>query len=59
MKKWYLSKTIWGVAIASLASIAGISVDENESTEIAIKAVELLGMVIAVIGRVKAKEILS
>jgi hypothetical protein len=53
-KVWYLSKTIWGVIISFLALIAKTFFNvyiPDFSAEI----VEILGLVIALYGRIKAE----
>lgn len=53
-KGWYLSKTIWGVIISFLALIAKTFFNvyiPDFSAEI----VEILGLVIALYGRIKAE----
>ena len=57
-KKWYLSKTIWGLIIAFVAFVAkqGFgAVIPDLSAEI----VEVIGLVLALYGRVKAETVIS
>jgi len=83
-KKWYASKTIWGIMIAALGvlitnvlQVPGIelpkdaTVDQAQAAIAAIKAAQgniglivgqvttLVGLVIGVIGRVKAEKIIA
>jgi hypothetical protein len=83
-KKWYLSKTIWGIIIATLGvvitnvlQVPGIelpkdaTVDQAQVAIAAIKAAQgnigliigqvttLIGLVIGVIGRIKAEKTIA
>ena len=83
-KKWYASKTIWGIIIAVLGVVvtdilkvpsitlpADASVDQVKSTLEAIKAAQgnmgliighiatLAGLVLGVIGRIKAEKLIA
>ena len=52
-KPWYLSKTIWGVIITFAAFISK-SVFNFDIPDISTDIVEILGLVIAAIGRFEA-----
>lgn len=82
-KKWYASKTIWGIIIAALGIFltnvlkvdvilpADATVDQTQAAIAAIKAAQgdlgviaaqittLIGLVVGVIGRVKAEKIIA
>ena len=56
-KKWWESKTMWGgvaALVAGLADAAGFDVDASQVTELALKAVEVLGIVTVIFGRLTA-----
>jgi len=62
-KPWYASKTIWGVALAGIGLIAahwGVLIAPDDATlngviEIACKVAEVVGLVLALYGRIKAQ----
>lgn len=82
-KKWYASKTIWGIIIAALGIFlsnvlkvdvtlpSDATVDQTQAAIEAIKAAQgdlgviaaqittLIGLVIGVIGRIKAEKIIA
>jgi F0F1-type ATP synthase epsilon subunit len=82
-KKWYSSKTIWGIAIAALGILltnvlkvdivlpSDATVDQGQTAIQAIKAAQgnigvigaqvitLVGLVVGVIGRIKAEKKIS
>jgi len=82
-KKWYASKTIWGIAIAALGILlsnvlkvdivlpSDATVDQGQAAIQAIKAAQgnigvigaqvitLVGLVVGVIGRIKAEKKIS
>lgn len=49
MKKWYLSKTLWGVII----SMAGL-ISKHSIPDISSEIVEIIGLVLAAYGRLVA-----
>jgi len=58
LKPWYLSKTIWGILIAFIGFIGRqfFSIDlPNFSSEL----IQIIGLCIALIGRLKATDIIS
>ena len=58
VKPWYLSKTIWGIIIAAAGLISKTffnAVIPDISSEI----VEVIGLVIALIGRIKAENVIA
>jgi hypothetical protein len=61
MKAWYQSKTVWGALIAvgaSLLQIMGAEVDvgtQGELADLAVTAVGAIGGLIAIYGRIAAK----
>jgi len=58
VKPWYLSKTIWGIIIAAAGLISKTffnAVIPDISSEI----VEVIGLVIALIGRIKAENFIA
>lgn len=52
-KPWYLSKTIWGVIITFVAFLSK-SIFKFEIPDISANIVEIIGMVLAVVGRFQA-----
>lgn len=64
-KPWYLSRTIWGslVAVAAaIAGIGGISVGADAQSQIAdamVQAVGAAGALVAIYGRLVAKDIIA
>ncbi|WP_176083409.1 hypothetical protein [Martelella sp. HB161492] len=65
VKKWYLSKTVWGALIAisaSLAKVGGVEVDAGMQTELLNSIMTLVsagGGVLALIGRLSATKSLK
>ncbi|TPW29436.1 hypothetical protein FJU08_13955 [Martelella alba] len=65
VKKWYLSKTVWGAMItilASLAKIGGVDVDAGIQTEILNSVMALVtagGGLLALFGRISATKSLK
>jgi hypothetical protein len=59
MKKWYNSKTIWGIVAAAIVSLTGYGVSENELSSIAVKVAEVASLIFALYGRITAKEIIK
>lgn len=58
VKPWYLSKTIWGIIIAAAGLISKTffnTIIPDVSSEI----VEVIGLVIALIGRIKAENFIA
>ncbi|HET7411768.1 MAG TPA: hypothetical protein VFJ18_03815 [Pararhizobium sp.] len=59
-KPWYLSKTLWGAAVAvaaSLAGLAGIDITGADQTTIADSALQIAsaaGALVAIFGRLAA-----
>lgn len=66
-KKWYLSKTLWGLAISGLGMIGAkfgvdIAPDDKTVTEvitIVSGIVEVLGLVVALYGRIKVTKTIT
>jgi hypothetical protein len=62
-KPWYRSKTIWGAIITGIATILNITgqvnLDLTEQAQITdglVAVGSLVGVILAIIGRVKAKQ---
>lgn len=62
LKKWYMSRTVWGAAIAILASLAnllGLDVapdDEAQLVDAVTALVAAVGGIVAIYGRVSARK---
>jgi hypothetical protein len=62
IKPWYLSRTIWASIVTVLAGVAGLSglpvdgLDGSALTDTLLQAVSAISGVIAVFGRLSAKE---
>jgi hypothetical protein len=54
-KPWYLSKTIWGVIITGVGLILKNTVIPDVSSDI----IQIIGLIMALIGRVKAKNLIA
>lgn len=70
IKPWYQSLTMWGIAVMGIASLvlpligkpeAGTALQENQTDILAIiaKVGEVIGMVMAIIGRFTATSTLT
>lgn len=62
MKKWYQSKTIWGVVIAAAGTIIGYPVTETDIQDVltaAGKVAEAFGLILALYGRIKAEDVIK
>lgn len=57
VKPWYLSKTIWGIIIAALGLISK-SFFNTIIPDVSSEIVELIGLSLALIGRIKAENFL-
>ena len=55
VKPWYLSKTIWGVIIAFIGFVSK-SFFNTSIPDISSELVQVIGLVIAVIGRIQAEK---
>lgn len=51
MKKWYLSKTIWGVIITFVGMVAG-----KELPDLSSDIIEIIGLGLSIYGRFKAEQ---
>lgn len=51
MKKWYLSKTIWGVVITFVGMIAG-----KELPDVSSDIVQIIGLGLSLYGRFQAEQ---
>jgi hypothetical protein len=58
VKPWYLSKTIWGVIIAA-AGLISKSFFSFYIPDVSSNIVEIIGLVLALIGRVKAENFIA
>lgn len=66
MKKWYLSKTIWGgvlMAAGVIAGFFGVEIDETTQEEVAAKIPEIIeyvsgavGFILVIWGRITASK---
>ena len=62
LKAWYRSRTVWGALIAILASLAnavGVEVtagDEGELADLIVAAVGTIGGMLALYGRILARQ---
>jgi hypothetical protein len=61
-KPWFLSRTIWAALItilAALAGLAGLSIDDADQgllTDAVLQAITAVAGVVAIIGRLAAKD---
>lgn len=58
IKPWYLSKTIWGVIITFVGFIAN-QFFKTSIPDMSAEIVEIIGLCVALIGRLKAETIIK
>ena len=58
VKPWYLSKTIWGVIIAFLGLISK-NIFNLYIPDVSSEIVEIIGLALAVYGRIKAEKFIA
>ncbi len=58
IKPWYLSKTIWGIIIAG-AGLISKTFFSTVIPDISSEIVEVIGLSIALIGRIKAENFIA